>query len=173
MSRPGAGASALALATLALVSACRAQAPPAATGDWQAFTGTWTASGERHTLPTEDDGTAVILRLSGAVVLAADGGLGRGFRGEIIGFNDGRDVSAGRWVWTDERGDQLFGEVKGEPVQTGRRFVGTITGGSGRYAGISGEYEFRWQSVVTTEEGTIQGRTVGLEGRYRRLAVTR
>jgi hypothetical protein len=173
MSRPGACPSAVALATLVLVSACRAPAPPAATDDWQTFSGTWTASGERQTLRTEDHGTAVILRLSGAVVLATDGGLGRGFRGEIIGFNDGRDLSVGRWVWTDDTGAQIFGEVTGEPVQTGRRFVGTITGGSGRYAGISGDFAFSWQSVVVTAEGTIQGRTVGLAGRYRRQAVTR
>jgi hypothetical protein len=55
-------------------------------------------------------------------------------------------------------------------VQTGRRFAGTITGGTGRFAGITGSLEFTWQSVVTTDEGTVQVRAVGLQGRYRRGA---
>jgi hypothetical protein len=54
-------------------------------------------------------------------------------------------------------------------VQTGRRFVGTITGGTGRYAGAGGDYSFTWEYVVAAPEGddagAIQGRAVGLEGR--------
>jgi len=106
-------------------------------------------------------------QLSGAVVLATGDGLSRGFRGDYIGFDDGRALTVGRWVWTDEHGNQIFGEMRGEPVQTGRRSAATITGGSGRYAGVSGTYQFHWQYVVEAEDGTIQGRTIGLEGRYR------
>jgi hypothetical protein len=152
---------------LALAAALDAGAPEqtAATGGWRAMEGTWSAAGRRQTLPTEGSATAAIVHLSGAVVLTVGDGLSRGFRGEFIGFHDGHRVSVGRWVWTDERGDQIFGHVKGEPLQTGRRFVGTITGGKGRYAGITGEYAFTWQYVVEAD-GTIQGRTSGLTGRY-------
>jgi hypothetical protein len=48
---------------------------------------------------------------------------------------------------------------------TGSHVVGTITGGTGRYAGVTGEYELRWQYVIETDEGTISGRAVGLKGR--------
>ena len=65
-------------------------------------------------------------------------------------------------------GSSETGEMRGEPVQTGRRFMGTITGGTGRYAGITGSYEFTWHSVVAAEDGVVQARTVGLKGRYRR-----
>ena len=47
-----------------------------------------------------------------------------------------RALSVGRAVWTDARGDRVFSELRGEPVATGRRIVGTITGGTGRYAGV-------------------------------------
>ena len=53
-------------------------------------------------------------------------------------------------------------------LATGRRFKSVITGGSGRYSGISGEFEFAWQYVVAGEGTAIQGRTLGLKGRYRR-----
>jgi hypothetical protein len=151
--------------------ALAAQTPPApAAVEWRTFTGTWSATGQRQTLPTEDGGAAAIERLSGAVVITVGEGIGRGFRGDMIGFDDGRAASTGRWVWTNERGERIFGELKGEPVQTGRRFAGTITGGTGRFAGFTGSLEFTWQSVVTTDEGTVQVRAVGLQGRYRRGA---
>jgi hypothetical protein len=44
---------------------------------------------------------------------------------------------------------------------------GTILGGTGRYAGATGSYEFSWQFVIESEEGSIQGRAVGLKGRIR------
>ena len=105
-------------------------------------------------------------------MLTSGGGLSRGFRGEAIGFDDGQGVSLGRAVWTDEHGDRLFSRLKGEPLETGRRVVGTITGGTGRYAGLEGEYSFTWQYVVSAEDGAIQGRAVRLEGRVRRKEAT-
>jgi hypothetical protein len=169
MSRRGAAlAASVLLAAGALVAAPRAQAPPPAAEEWRSFEAAWSATGHRQTMPTGGGRDAAIVRLSGSVVLTAGSGLGRGFRGEIIGFDDGRALAVGRWLWTDERGDRIFGEMRGEPVQTGRRFMGTITGGTGRYAGITGSYAFTWHSVVAAEDGVVQGRTVGLKGRYRR-----
>jgi len=139
---------------------------------WRPFEGTWSASGRRQSLPTETGATAAIVEVSGAISLTAGEGLSRGFRGEVIGFDDGQGLSAGRSVWTDERGDRLFSRIKGESMQTGKRFVGAITGGTGRYAGLEGEYSFTWQYVVSTEDGAIQGRAVGLVGRVRRVGGT-
>jgi hypothetical protein len=154
----------LAMAVSALDA--RAQRPAAATDGWRTLEGTWSATGRRQTLPTEGDRAAAIVQLSGAVALTTGDGLSRGFRGEFIGFDDGGTLSVGRWVWTDARGDRIFGLVKGEPLQTGRQFIGTITGGTGRYAGITGEYQFTWQYVIEAD-GAIQGRATGLKGRYR------
>jgi hypothetical protein len=95
-------------------------------------------------------------------------GLSRGFHGQAIGFDDGQGASLGRAVWTDERGDRIFSRLRGEPLQTGRRLTGTITGGTGRYAGLEGEYSLTWQYVVAGESDAIQGRAIGLTGRFRR-----
>lgn len=147
-----------------------AQAPSPAQSDWHSFTATWSATGQLESLPTGGGGSASIVHLSGAVAVTTGSGLSRGFRGDAIAFDDGRLLAIGRTVWTDERGDQIFSELRGEPVQTGRRLDATITGGTGRYAGITGSFTFTWQYVVTPGEGTIQSRTTGLEGRYRRGA---
>ena len=52
-------------------------------------------------------------------------------------------------------------------VGTGNRIAGTFLGGTGRYAGATGEYEFEWQYVLTPEDGTVSGRAAGLKGRVR------
>jgi len=139
-------------------------------GEWRTFEGTWSVTGQRWTLPTELGREAAILHLSGAVVLRVGDGLRRGFHGEVIGFDDANERRLGRWLWTDDGGDRIFGELSGDPMATGGRIVGTITGGTGRYAGIVGDFAFTWQYVVSPESGAVAGRTTGLKGRYRRGA---
>ena len=163
-----AGSLALALASLVPVAASQGSGP----ADWRPFEGSWSVSGKRSTVPIEGGATAAVVEVSGAVVLTSGEGLSRGFRGEVIGFDDGQGVSLGRTVWTDEHGDRLFSRLKGEPIETGRRIVGTITGGTGRYAGLEGDYSFTWKYVLSAEDGAIQGRAVRLEGRVRRKGTT-
>lgn len=157
-------AGALACGGLALAWQVR---EPVTAGEWRTFRGSWSASGDRRTLATESGRLAAVIQVSGNVVVTAPDGLSRGFRGEAIGFDDGVSVNSGRAVWTDERGDRIYSAITGEPVGTGRSIAGTITGGTGRYAGITGEYTFTWQYVVLAEETAIQGRAVDLEGRFR------
>ena len=40
-------------------------------------------------------------------------------------------------------------------------------GGTGRYRGAAGHYEFEWEYVLESEDGTVQGRGIGLTGRLR------
>ena len=163
-----AGSLALALASLVPGAAGQGTAP----AEWRSFQGTWSASGRRQAVAVEGGAVATVVGISGAVVLTSGEGLSRGFRGEAIGFDDGQGVSLGRAVWTDEHGDRLFSRLKGEPLETGRRIVGAITGGTGRYADLEGEYSFTWRYVLSTEDGAIQGRAVRLEGRVRRKGAT-
>jgi hypothetical protein len=159
-------AGSLALALTGLTPAAGQE--PQAAEVWRSFEGTWSATGRRQVVAVEGGAVAAIVEISGAVVITSGEGLGRGFRGEAITFDDGQGLSVGRCVWTDAHGDRLFSRLKGEPLQTGKRLVGTITGGTGRYTGLEGEYSFAWQYVVPAEDGLIQGRSVGLQGRVRR-----
>jgi hypothetical protein len=159
------------LLALALLGACAPSAPPQPSpppGEWRAFEGTWSAAGDRRSIETGADRRASVVDLSGSVLLSTGRpGLGAGFQARAIAYVDGTTSSVGRAVWTDEHGDRIFSELHGAPVEAGRHLFGTITGGTGRWTGIEGEYRLEWSWVVETEEGRVQGRTVSLKGRAR------
>jgi hypothetical protein len=155
---------------LAVLAGCARPAPETATpppGEWRSFEGTWTAGGDRRTIETGPDQRASLVDLSGSVLLlGGKPGIGAGFQARAIAYADGTASSVGRAVWTDERGDRIFSELRGAPLAAGRHLFGTFTGGTGRWAGIEGEYRLEWTWVVETGD-SVQGRTVALRGRAR------
>jgi hypothetical protein len=161
----------LTLAALFIVAACgqtegpASQTPPP--GEWVAFEGSWTAAGTRRTLYLEPDHRAAIFDLTGSLLLTGAQRPDVGFQAHAIGFSDSRAGMEGGCVWTDERGEKLYSELKGQSVGSGNHIVGTFTGGTGRYAGVTGEYTFQWQYVIETEDGAVGGRAVDLRGRVR------
>jgi len=136
-------------------------------GEWREFEGSWNAAGSRRTISLGADRRGSIIDLRGSLLLAGPGRPGTGFRSEVIALADSATGLLGRSVWTDERGDQVFSELKGDGTSAKNRIIGTILGGTGRYAGATGSYEFSWQFVIEAEDGSIQGRAVGLKGRVR------
>ena len=160
-----------ALAVLLLIFACgqsgdsTTQTPVA--GEWHAFEGTWTAAGSRRTLRLGANDRAAIFELTGSLLLTGAQRPAVGFRAQAIGFSDSRAGMQGRCVWTDERGDMVYSELRGEFVGTGNHITGTFIGGTGRYAGVTGDYSFQWQYVVDTEDGAVSGRVVDFKGRAR------
>ena len=159
---------ALALAVAACGPAAEPAKPAAASGEWREFEGSWNAAGSRRTIPLGAERKGSILDLRGTMLLTGKGRPGVGFRSEVIALSDSETGLFGRSVWTDERGEQVFSELKGEGTAAQNRIAGTILGGTGRYAGATGSYEFSWQFVIEAEDGSIQGRAVGLKGRVRR-----
>jgi hypothetical protein len=142
-----------------------AQAP--AEDEWREFQGTWTAVGKRHVIPLGHDRQASIADFNGSLMLTGPSRPALGFRAEAIVLNDSDTGMVGRAVWTDERGDQLFSELRGETTATGSRLFGTFLGGSGRYTGATGSYEFSWRFLLQIEDGTVQGQSMGLKGQVR------
>jgi hypothetical protein len=134
-------------------------------GEWREFQGTWTAAGSRRTIRLGSDRQASIAELNGSLVLAGPSRPAVGFRAEAIVLNDSATGMVGRAVWTDERGDQAYSELRGEGTATGNRIVGTFLGGTGRFNGVTGTYEFSWRFVLESEDGSVQGQSVGLKGR--------
>lgn len=160
-----------ALAGTLLMTAC-AHAPhpsvsPPAGGEWHDFEGTWTAAGSRDRMLLGDDRRASIANLAGTLLLAGPNRPAVGFRAEAIVLNDSVTGMIGRAVWTDEHGDQVYSELRGEGTATNNKVVGTFVGGTRRYAGATGAYDFSWRFVLEAEDGSIQGQSLGLKGRVR------
>jgi hypothetical protein len=163
---------ALLVAAMALAAAACGPVPEppksvAASNEWREFDGSWNATGTRHIIPLGADRRGSVIDLSGTMLLAGPERPGVGFRSEAIALVDTATGLVGRSVWTDERGDQVFSELKGEGTAAQNHITGTFLGGTGRYAGATGSYEFSWQYVTEAEDGSIQGRAVELKGRIR------
>jgi len=140
--------------------------PPSADG-WRPFAATWTLTGHREVLPTEGGRPASVVVLSGPLTLTSGEGLGRGLLGQIIGFDDGGATLVGRAVFTDEHGDHIYATVSAQPLGGGRKATATLTGGTGRFAGIEGSFSFSWEYVLHPESGDVDGRITDLQGRTR------
>ena len=153
----------LAFATVACAS--QAPRPAAPAGGELEFTGSWNAVGTRRIIALGGARTGSIVALKGSMLLAGQGRPGVGFQSEVIGLNDTSTGFQGRSVWTDEHGDQVFSELQGQGTAAKNRVTGTILSGTGRYAGVTGSYEFSWQWVMEGEEGAVQGRAIDLKGR--------
>jgi hypothetical protein len=161
----------LALGLAASAGEAMAQpAPSSSAGGWRAFQGTWTAVGKREVLPLGGGRRASVADFNGSLVLTGASRPEVGFRAEAIVFNDTGAGLVGRAVWTDERGDQVFSELRGQSAPTDNRILGTFIGGTGRYAGATGSYEFSWRFLLEDEEGAVQGQSMGLRGRVRTSA---
>ena len=168
---PSAGPRCVAIGLLLMLASCGQPtvSPPQASspGEWRTFQGTWSATGSRQTLNLGLNHRASTFDLTGSLLLIGDHGLGIGFRAKAIGFSDSLTGMQGRCVWTDENGDRVYSELKGEWVGTGNRITGTFLGGTGRFAGVTGDYTFEWEYVVESDDGTLSGRAVDLKGRAR------
>lgn len=140
---------------------------PVSSGEWLEFEGSWSGAGSRRSIPLGSERRGSIIDLRGTMLLAGPGRPGVGFRAELIALVDSQTGLVGRGVWTDERGEQVYSELQGDGTAARNRIVGTILGGTGRYAGATGSYEFSWQSVIEVEDGAIQGRATGFRGRVR------
>jgi hypothetical protein len=116
------------------------------------------------------DRRASIADFDGSLMLTGPSRPGVGFRATAIVFNDSVTGLAGRAVWTDQRGDQVFSELQGKAGDPGGRIFGKFRGGTGRYAGAMGSYQFAWRFLLETEDGAVQGQSMGLVGRVRLVA---
>jgi len=110
---------------------------------------------------------ASISSYAGSLLLNGPSRPSVGFRSEAIVFGDSATGLIGRAVWTDEHGDQAVSELRGEGTASKNKITGTFIGGTGRYSGATGTYDFSWRFVLQNEDGVVQGQSVGLNGRMR------
>jgi hypothetical protein len=135
--------------------------------EWHEFSGTWTAAGSRQVIALGDDRRASVADYSGSLLLYGTSRPALGFRAQAVVLDDSATGLIGRAVWTDDANDRVYSELRGEATPTGNRIIGTFVGGSGRYKGATGTYEFSWRFLIETEDGTVQGQSMGLSGKVR------
>ncbi len=159
---------AIALAGLLVMTACNRSRQTSESlptdSEWHDFQGTWTATGSRTSIALGDGRRASTSKFEGSLLLAGPSRPAVGFRAEALVLYDTATGLIGRAVWTDDRGDQVFSELTGNGTSTGNKLVGTFVGGTGRYAGATGSYEFSWRFVLEAEDGQVQGQSMELNG---------
>jgi hypothetical protein len=160
---------ALILAGLGAASPAQAQST-SDDSEWHEFSGTWTAAGRRQDIGLGGDRRASVADYSGSLMLYGSSRPALGFRAEAVVLNDSATGLIGRAVWTDETDNHVYSELRGETTPAGNRIVGTIVGGSGRYKGATGTYEFSWRFLLESEDGIVQGQSTRLGGRVRLLS---
>ncbi len=157
----------LALAAMPIVAAkaSRAQQEIARQGT---FTGRWDVIGKALKLEMGTERTVTAVRLEGAVVLEGGAeGLARGFRVQCLGMRDNKSGGAGRCVWKDRFDDEIWSEITTEDPDS-HESRGAIVGGTGKFEGMRGEFQFDWVFMLpAAEEGPVRGYTTGLMGSWR------
>lgn len=135
------------------------------------FKGSWIANGTRNPFPFVADRQVYTFKLAGHVSLETTLGKAKDYWSECVGLADSATGVIGRCVWKDLAGPEIYITLQGDKLEQGGLISGTIAGGSGTLAGISGELTFNWAAVVALPDAdgtvTVTGQTRNLVGRYR------
>jgi len=135
------------------------------------FKGAMIANGTRAPFPFVEGRQVFIFKLAGHVNLQSSLNKKKDYWSECVGLADSETGIIGRCVWKDLDGPEIYLTIQSDKLQQGSQVVGTIVGGSGHLAGISGELSFNWSSVITQMEAdgvlSVTGQTKNLSGSYR------
>ena len=134
------------------------------------FKGTMIANGTRTNFPFGDGRQVFTFKLAGHVNLQTTLNKKKDYWSECVGLADSVTGIVGRCVWKDLAGPEIYLTVQSDRLQQGSKVTGTIVGGTGPLAGISGEMSFNWSSVTTLTEAegvvSVTGQTKNLSGSY-------
>jgi hypothetical protein len=134
------------------------------------FKGTMIANGTRTSFPFGDGRQVFTFKLAGHVNLQTSLSKTKDYWSECIGLADSATGVTGRCVWKDLAGPEIYLTIQSDKLQQGSLVSGSIVGGSGKLAGISGDLLFNWSSVITQTDANgivnVTGDTRNLVGRY-------
>jgi hypothetical protein len=135
------------------------------------FKGSWIANGSRTPFPFGDGRQVFTFKIGGHVSLQTAVGKKKDYWSDCIGLADSQTGITGRCVWKDLSGPEIYITLQSDRLQQGSLVTGTIVGGTGNLAGISGDLSFNWSSVIslTEDDGVVSvtGQTKNLSGTYR------
>jgi hypothetical protein len=138
----------LALAAIAGVDArAHAQAPPRE----GTFSARWVVTGTWRGLGLGEKREVIVADLGGRLDVLPQGGALVDLASRCLVFWDSATGGTARCRWTHPSGDEIFSEVEGGLLAEGTPVSGRFVGGTGRYAGISGEFRFAGWSALYLE----------------------
>ena len=134
------------------------------------FKGAWIANGTRTPFPFGDERQVFTFKLAGHVNLQSVLDKKKDYWAECVGLADSVTGIIGRCVFKDLTGPEIYLTIQSDKLLQGSQVTGTIVGGTGKHAGISGDLSFNWSSVIVDTDAngiiTITGETRNLGGRY-------
>lgn len=135
------------------------------------FRGGWIANGTRTPFSFGEGRQVFTFKLAGHINLQTALGKKKDYWSECVGLADSVTGLIGRCVWKDLAGPEIYLTLQSDRLQQGSQVNGTIVGGTGPLAGISGELSFNWSSVISLTDAdgivTVTGQTKNLGGSYR------
>jgi hypothetical protein len=148
---------------IAVVVGARAEEPPAAAREGQ-FTARWVVTGTWRGLGLGPTREGILADLSGRLDVTP-GGAGPivDLASRCLVLWDSAKGGSALCRWRHPSGDEIFGEVEGDLLAGGKPVTGRFVGGTGRYAGITGEFRFdKWDGFfLDREERPDAGEGVG------------
>jgi hypothetical protein len=145
--------------------------PPSHAAESGEFKGTMIANGTRTPFSFGDGRQVFTFKLGGHVSLQTAIGKKKDYWSECIGLADSTTGVVGRCAWKDLDGPEIYLTIQSDRLQQGSQVTGTIVGGSGKLAGISGDLSFNWSSVITQTDAegivNVTGQTRNLSGSFR------
>jgi hypothetical protein len=133
------------------------------------FTGSWIADGSKDSWPFGAGREVALFRLTGHVNLKNQIGKENDYWSECLGLVDTENKSDVRCIWKSLDGQKIFLVLQGEILEEGSSMTGTIVGGTGEVAGISGTVNIIWSSMSAhsvNDKTVISGYARGLSGTY-------
>jgi hypothetical protein len=118
------------------------------------FTARWVVTGEWRGLGLGAAREVLVADLTGRLdVLPGESGPIVDLASRCLVLWDSSSGATGRCRWRHPSGDEIFGEVEGDLLAGGKAVTGRFVDGTGRYAGITGEFRFdKWDSFLLDRE---------------------
>ncbi len=127
-----------------------ASADPAREGS---FTARWVVSGTWRGMGLEGTREVILADLTGRLDVTHGSGEIVDLATRCLVYSDSAKGGTGSCRWRHPSGDEIFVEVDGGLLAEDAPVSGRLTGGTGRYAGISGEFGFaRWTVLQLDRE---------------------
>lgn len=137
--------------------------------DQGTFSGSWVATGSLEQISFQEKREVALFKLSGHVNLQDAIGNQQDYWSECIGLSDSVSGSEVRCTWKGDADQEIYLILKGKRLARGSEVTGTIIGGTGTAAGITGNLSFIW-STMSVQHGQdnqeLGGYAKELKGEY-------